>query len=284
MTYIRASPATLGFDPPSNRLSLPPAAPIQRNSNDILVALFRKGTDPRTIITLDKPLSFRWKILEKLNEYEDQATVEQNKAYGFRSFASAKFLCCDPQRYATKAFMRVYIQVPHRTTEMDDADTRRQQATKWTPQELASLLDLTGRAQISHQSSSDTRPFRVGSSYGLFGKLFRGYALAILMALAHFGILKAVKERREQIRVAFLKALAKPKEYGWYPIVNKARSLVWHRETQTLYFIGRFSKTMEGEPRRLAEPAQRIATFELAIPDVPVRWKDWDKYTSRWKW
>jgi hypothetical protein len=41
---------------------------------------------------------------------------------------------------------------------------------------------------------------------------------------------------------------------------------------------------MEGEPRRLAEPAQRIATFELALPDVPVRWKDWDKDTSRWKW
>jgi hypothetical protein len=33
---------------------------------------FRKGTDPGTIITLDKPLSSRWKILEKLNEYDDQ--------------------------------------------------------------------------------------------------------------------------------------------------------------------------------------------------------------------
>lgn len=69
--------------------------------------------------------------------------MEQNKAYGFHYFASAKFLCCDPQRHATKAFMRVYIQVPHRTTEMDDADIRGQQATSWIPHELASLLDLT---------------------------------------------------------------------------------------------------------------------------------------------
>ncbi|KAJ5200778.1 hypothetical protein N7472_005982 [Penicillium cf. griseofulvum] len=223
MTYIRASPATLGFDPPSNRLSLPPAAPIQRNSNDILVALFRKGTDPRTIITLDKPLSFRWKILEKLNEYEDQTPTSHE---------------VDPAR----------ISFPAR----------------------------------SNWKGSNITPKLLGYKTGTQDR--SGLVPAILMALAHFGILKAVKERREQIRVAFLKALAKPKEYGWYPIVNKARSLVWHRETQTLYFIGRFSKTMEGEPRRLAEPAQRIATFELAIPDVPVRWKDWDKYTSRWKW
>ena len=81
--------------------------------------------------------------------------------------------------------------------------------------------------------------------------------------------------------------------------MDRARRLVWHGDTQTLYAnhvivaylliqysycIGRFSKTMEGEPRRLAGPAQRIATFELALPEVLVRWKDWDKDTSRWKW
>jgi hypothetical protein len=41
---------------------------------------------------------------------------------------------------------------------------------------------------------------------------------------------------------------------------------------------------MKGKPMRSAEPAELIATFELALPDTPVRWKDWDKDTSRWKW
>ncbi|KAJ5504533.1 hypothetical protein N7463_007407 [Penicillium fimorum] len=135
---------------------------------------FRKGTDPKPIITLDKLLSSRWKILEKLNDLGD---------------------------------------------------------------------------------SDGAGPFWGLESY-----------------------------EREQVRVSFLKALVKLKEYGWYPSVDRARSLVWHRETQTLYFIGHFSKTMEGKPRHSAEPAQRIATFGLALPDVPVRWKDWDKDTSRWKW
>ena len=44
---------------------------------------------------------------------------------------------------AKKAFMRIYIQVPHRTTEIDDPDTRGQQATTYTPPELNAYLDLT---------------------------------------------------------------------------------------------------------------------------------------------
>lgn len=156
----------------------------------------------------------------------------------------------------------------------------------------------------------------MGSSYGLSGKVFQGYALAIVTALVHFGVLKALKESKSVkpfltlLRKSDIPSLSitetdhyhcfrKLKEHGWYPGVARARSLVWHRETQTLYanhlilaylliqysyFIGRFNETMEGKPIRLAEPAQRIATFELALPDVPIRWRDWDKDTSRWKW
>lgn len=39
--------------------------------------------------------------------------------------------------------MRIYVQVPHETTEMDDADTRGQQGTTYTPPELIAYLDLT---------------------------------------------------------------------------------------------------------------------------------------------
>ncbi|KAJ5237941.1 hypothetical protein N7489_008032 [Penicillium chrysogenum] len=251
---------------------------------------FRKGTDPGTIITFDKPLSSRWEILEKLNEYDDQATVEQNRAYGFHSFASAKFLCCDPQRRATEAFMRVYIQVPHRTTEMDDADTRGQQAMSWTPEELASLLDLTEKGSnitpklLGYKIGTQDRSGLVPGGFIIrfVWEIVPGLRLGDRDGAGPFWGLKNYE--RDQVRASFLNALAKLKEHGWYPGMPRARSLVWHRDTQTCYFIGRFSETMEGPPRRLAEPAQHVATFELALPDVPVRWRDWDKDTSRWKW
>jgi hypothetical protein len=47
----------------------------------------------------------------------------------------------------------------------------------------------------------------VGSSYGLFGKSFPGYALVIVMALVHSGILKALKESKSVD--AFLRLLRK---------------------------------------------------------------------------
>ncbi|OOQ89245.1 hypothetical protein PEBR_17005 [Penicillium brasilianum] len=251
---------------------------------------FRKGTDPGTIITLDKPLSSRWKILEKLNEYEDQATVEQNKAYGSRSFASAKFLCCDPQRRTPNAFMRVYLQIPHRRTEMDNADTRGQQAISWIPQELASLLDLTEKGSsitpklLGYKTGTQDRSGLVPGGFiiWLVWEIVPGLRLGDHNGAGPFWSLES--DERERVRLSFLKALVKLKEHGWYPTVSRARSLVWHQETQTLYFIGRFSVGVEGQPRRSAEPAQRFATFELALPDAPVRWKHWDKDTSRWKW
>ncbi|KAJ6178194.1 hypothetical protein N7519_008655 [Penicillium mononematosum] len=100
---------------------------------------FLKGIDPGTVITLNQPFSSQ--CVEKLNEHEFQVNKQENNDYGFCSFASAKFQCCDPNQCSKKAFMRMYIQVPHRKTEMDDADTRGQQATTFTPP--AAYQDLT---------------------------------------------------------------------------------------------------------------------------------------------
>jgi hypothetical protein len=96
-------------------------------------------TDPGTIVTLDQPLPSRWKILEKLNEHDYQVNVEENEEYGFISFASARFICCDPKRRSKKAFMRIYKQVPYRKTEMWDADARGGQATTYTPARIDCL-------------------------------------------------------------------------------------------------------------------------------------------------
>ncbi|CAG8123347.1 unnamed protein product [Penicillium nalgiovense] len=39
--------------------------------------------------------------------------------------------------------MRMYIQVPHRKTQIDDTDTRGRQATTFSPPELTAYQDLT---------------------------------------------------------------------------------------------------------------------------------------------
>ncbi|KAJ9202264.1 hypothetical protein DTO164E3_3193 [Paecilomyces variotii] len=90
---------------------------------------------------------------------------------------------------------------------------------------------------------------------------------------------------REQVRLAFLEALPKLHENGWFPRVCGASSLVWHQETQTLYFIGPFEKA--GNPERpIIFGANWIADFDLAKPDPSTgeRDSDWDKDTSRWQW
>jgi hypothetical protein len=100
---------------------------------------FRKDVEPGTIIALDQPRPSQWKILKKLNEHDSHVHKAEHDASGCRSFASAKLLCCDPQDRKKTAFMRIYVQVPHRTAEMDDADTSGQQATTFTPRELTAL-------------------------------------------------------------------------------------------------------------------------------------------------
>ena len=84
---------------------------------------FRKGIDPGTVVSLVSP-SLPGGRFEKLNEHDFQVHKLEHDDYGFRSFASARILCYDPKRRSKKAFMRIYVQVPHQTTEMDDADTR----------------------------------------------------------------------------------------------------------------------------------------------------------------
>ncbi|KAJ5368965.1 uncharacterized protein N7496_008725, partial [Penicillium cataractarum] len=272
-----------------------PKATIQPALMSTSFPLFRKAIEPGTIIDLDKPSPSRWKILEKLNEYDGQVTVEQDKIYGSSSFASARLLCYNPQRRATKTFMRVYIQVPHRSTEIDNVDTRGQQAISWDPPELASLLDLT---EMGSNITPKLLGYKIGTQDRL-GLVPGGFIIWLVWEIVpglrlgdrdgaglFWGL---TRDEREHVRVVFTTALNKLMNYGWYPYEPMVRSLVWHRETQTLYFIGRFNKTMEaqglGKPKQV-EPAQVVATFGLAMLDPPVRWEqhNWDKDTSRWKW
>ncbi|OQD95336.1 hypothetical protein PENSOL_c021G05409 [Penicillium solitum] len=182
-----------------------------------------KGINTGTVITLNQPFFSKWRILKKLNEYEFQVNQEENNDYGSRSFASAKFECSDPKRSSKKAFMRMYIQLPHRKTEMDDADTRGRQAVAFTPPELNAYQDLT-------QNHSSNTPKLIGYKTGtqdrsglvpggfiiwLVWEIVPGLRLGDDDGAGPFWALES--EEREQVRTAFVNALP--------------------------YFVGRLSKT-----------------------------------------
>ena len=174
---------------------------------------FRKGIDPGTIIALDQPLSSQWKILEKLNERDFQVNKEEHDDYGFCSFASAKILCCDPKECAKNAFMRIYVQVPHRTTEMDDADTRGRQATTFTPPELIAYLDLTQKRSsntpklIGYKTGTQDRSGLVPGGFiiWLVWEIVPGLRLGDSNGAGLFWGLESYE--REQVRAVFIKAL-----------------------------------------------------------------------------
>lgn len=174
---------------------------------------FQEGIDTGTLITLDQPIPSQWKILEKLNEHDYQVNKEENDESGFISFASAKLLCCDPKTSSKQAFMRIYIQVPHRKTEMHNATTRGRQATTFTPPELSTFLDLA-------QKRSDNTPTLLGYKIGtqdqsglvpggfvtwLVWQIIPGLRLGDCNGADPFWALE--RREREHIRVAFLKTL-----------------------------------------------------------------------------
>ncbi|KAF3398171.1 hypothetical protein F1880_006324 [Penicillium rolfsii] len=254
-------------------------------------AWFRKGPDPGTIITLEQSVPSRWKILEKLNERDYQVTEEENDRYGFPSLATAKYLCCDPRARTKKAFMRIYKQVPHRKTEMDDADIRSRQAVTYDPEELIAYRDLTEKGSRNtpklhgYKTDKQDRSGLVSGGFiiWLVWEIVPGLRLGDYNSADQFWALES--HERDQVRSAFLQALPKLHENGWFPRVSSAGSLVWNQKTQTLYFIGPFEEASKPE-RPIRWSAKWIARYDLAKPDLSTdgREKDWDKNTSRWQW
>lgn len=108
---------------------------------------FRRWYEPGTIITLKHPDLSRWKILEKLHEHDRQLPESEvhNKDYSKEppSYASILLLCRNADDRAKEAFMRIYAQVPWTNSEMDDPQTRGEQAMKnFEPQELIAYQAL----------------------------------------------------------------------------------------------------------------------------------------------
>ncbi|KAJ5509312.1 hypothetical protein N7527_011455 [Penicillium freii] len=250
---------------------------------------FRKDIDPGTIITLDQPETSKWKVVKRLNEYDHQLDEDRHRLGFHLSFACTKLLCCDPEDDTKLAFMRIYLQVPFRGTEMDDARTRASQAIKRTPQELIAYQDLTQKSSntpklLGHKTTVQGKSGLVpgGFAVWLVWEMVLGLRLGNKNGPDAFWTLG--DSEREEIRVSFMKTFAEMREVGYLPDKTALSSLVWHKDSNTLYFIG-FRDCNFGQPKGPVVAAKWVAHYGLAIPNSN-EWlkKGWNQDTSAWKW
>jgi hypothetical protein len=88
--------------------------------------------------------------VEKLNGEDLQLTeAEHRRSPSALSYATTKLLCRDYTDHTRHAFMRIYLQVPYRGTEIDDPDTRVSQAATLVPEELIAYQELTQMPSIT---------------------------------------------------------------------------------------------------------------------------------------
>lgn len=108
--------------------------------------------------------------------------------------------------------MRLYVQVPHRTTKMGDAETRGQQATTFTPRELIALLDLTKKRS---SNTPKLLEYKIGTQH-CAGLVPGGFVIWLVWEIVP-GIRLGDSEgadsfwgldnfEREQVRSVFIKA------------------------------------------------------------------------------
>ncbi|KAJ5138985.1 uncharacterized protein N7515_003833 [Penicillium bovifimosum] len=255
---------------------------------------FHQGTDPITIITLDQPIPSRWKILSKLNEHDHQGTEETRGRHDHYSYATLKLLCCDPKKPSNQAFMRIYLQVPTRNTEMQGPQTRSRQATKFTPPELTAYQELTRQDfrhvpkllgyKVSTQDKSGLVPG--GYAIWLVWEKVPGLRLAESsnrLANHAYWTLSAVE--RERIRQAFIEVLPLAYVNGYKPWAPGLSNLVWHSESGTLYFIGIHGLMEKRTDRsKFRVGPQMLACFGLVKPSSKA-WlqNDWNGDTTGWE-
>ncbi|KAL2871064.1 uncharacterized protein BJX67DRAFT_377670 [Aspergillus lucknowensis] len=253
---------------------------------------FHQGTYPGTIITLDQPVPSRWKILAKLNECDLQASEEMRRRHRrVYSYATAKLLCCDPEKPSRRAFMRVYLQVPFKNTEIQDPETRSGQTTTYTPPELAAYQEFTQKdfrnvpkllgykVVTQDESGLVTNGFAIWLAW----EMVPGLRLGDKLGNDPFWSLSAAE--RENVRNTFMDALRQAIEKGYGPYTPSLSSLVWHSQTGTLYFIGYFYGNDEPRDRsNIKNGPAVLASYGLVKPSSN-EWcnRAWNGDTTGWE-
>lgn len=197
---------------------------------------FSEGIEPGTIISLDRPETSKWRILEKMNEHDHQ--VEHGRGL---SWASTKLLVEATGSSKSKGYMRIYMQIPNVNTETRHPDTRATQATTYSPHEFDAY-------KILSQKGSTITPKLLGYKEGtqdgsglvpggfitwFVWEIVPGVQLGDEAGAATFRALAS--DEREEIRRMFQKTLPQLWNMGVFPTFAGAKNLVWDSESHSLY-------------------------------------------------
>jgi len=104
----------------------------------------RRLVEPGTIISLQDPQT-QWRVIELQTEQESQLEGTAVQGGSHPSYAIAKLLCQKVNNPPRKAFIRLYLQIPHAGTESKPTAVRAQAVTTYLPDELNALRSLTSQ-------------------------------------------------------------------------------------------------------------------------------------------
>lgn len=100
-------------------------------------------------ISFEDPEHSEWSILTKESDRCGRLSRGDARRYRAPSVAEARFRCENKHNPAQNAHMRIYMQIPHRGTELESAEEGAMQASSRRPRELQVLEFLTAR-EVQH--------------------------------------------------------------------------------------------------------------------------------------
>ncbi|RAK83593.1 hypothetical protein BO79DRAFT_204325 [Aspergillus costaricaensis CBS 115574] len=191
-------------------------------------------------------LNNEWVVQEAISEHAFQHDHDDHLARVGPSWTAIRLLV-EKKGSRTKAYMRIYKQIMNGGTEAESARMRARQAnTSWRPAELRVYQSLPHKRPLIVPRLLEEKVIKQDES----GSVPDGFLIYVVYEIVpgvqlgdHRGadVFWALdRPERDLIRERFKEGRMKLYPWGFDPYPGKARNLVWHAPTSTLYFVGWF--------------------------------------------
>ncbi|KAJ6147577.1 hypothetical protein N7497_009559 [Penicillium chrysogenum] len=229
-----------------------------------------------SIITTDD--GTQWEIRERLKQDDIQRAAHSPIS---PSHATLKLSCVKANANPSRAFMRVYLQIPHVGSEFEDSETRAAQADHtFQPEELEAYTTIS-----NHPTVSKFTPKLLGykvSRQGPSGFVPGGFLIIVVWEYVG-GISPWRSNWRCDWILVFVGARAEiSSTVGIWPLPTSPHRLVWNSTTETLFWVG-FRRIVRQKNR--VWHSRCLPIFDL-VKTPNNRWtrRDWDGDTSGWEY
>ncbi|KAJ5841134.1 hypothetical protein N7534_010964 [Penicillium rubens] len=241
-----------------------------------------------SIITTDD--GTQWEIRERLKQDDIQRAAHSPIS---PSHATLKLRCAKANANPSRAFMRVYLQIPHIGSEFEDSETRAAQADHtFQPEELEAYTTLS-----NHPTVSKFTPKLLGykvSRQGPSGFVPGGFLIIVVWEYVEgfplgdltgdaTGYWSLSGRERAKVREHFERTFKEiSSTVGIWPLPTSPHRLVWNSTTETLFWVG-FRRIVRQKNRVWQKRCLPI--FDL-VKTPNNRWtrRDWDGDTSGWEY